>query len=91
MLLKLLIVVCSRELFSLNVGRNVFKKVSNDAHRFSSSDSFIQIYQNRPSFLDHLSMIETKRSWTFDENHKKEPWKHIYLHAIVPSSLRQQL
>jgi len=32
MLLKLPLVVCSRKLFFLNVGRKVFKKVSNDPH-----------------------------------------------------------
>jgi ATP-dependent DNA helicase PIF1 len=83
MLLKLPLVVCSRKFFSLNVGRKVFKKVSNDPHPFSSPDSFLEIYQNRPSFLDHLSMIEIARSWTFDGKRKKEPWKHRYVHAIV--------
>ena len=46
MLLKLPLVVCSRKFFSLNVGRKVFKKVSNDPHQFSEPDNFLQIYQN---------------------------------------------
>jgi len=83
MLLKVTLVVCNRKLFSINVGRKVCKKVSNDLHQFSSPDSFLQIYQNQPSFLDHFSMIEIGISWTFDGKRKKEPWKHKDFHAIV--------
>jgi ATP-dependent DNA helicase PIF1 len=51
MLLKLPLVVCSRKLFSLNVGRKVFKKVSNDPHQFSSQIVFFKYIKIDLHFL----------------------------------------
>ena len=83
MLLKLPLVVCSHEFVSLNVGRKVFRKISRDGLQCSSQNTFVQHYQKRPFFLKNLSLIETKRSWTFDSKHKQDPWKPRDIHAIV--------
>jgi hypothetical protein len=52
-------------------------------HQFSSPNSFVEIYQQRPTFIEHLCLIETTRSWTFDAKRKKEKWKPRHVHAIV--------
>jgi len=83
MLLKLPLVVCSRQFVSLNVGRKVFRKISRDGLHCSSENTFVQNYQKRPSFLDHLSLIETARSWTYESSRKKDPWRPRDAHAIV--------
>lgn len=83
MLLKLPLVVCSQKFFSLNVGRKFFRKISRDGLQCSSENTFIQYYHNKPVFLEHLSLIETARSWTFDSKHKQDPWKARDVHAIV--------
>jgi ATP-dependent DNA helicase PIF1 len=83
MLLKLPLVLCSRKFVSLNVGRKVFRKFPKDPHQFSSPNSFVQTYQQRPSFIEHLCLIEATRSWTFDAKCKKEQWKPRDVHAIV--------
>jgi len=83
MLLKLPLVVCSRKFVSLNVGRNIFRKISRDGLQISSKNTFVQHYQKRPFFLEHLSLIETTRSWTFDSKCKQDPWKPKDVHAIV--------
>ena len=75
MLLKLPLVVCSRKFFPLNVGQKVFKKVSRNKLDLSSENGFVQVYQNRPAFLEGLSMIDTTRSWNFSSKRKKEQWK----------------
>ena len=49
----------------------------------SSENNFVQYYQKRPFFLEHLSLIETTRYFTFDSEHKKDPWKPRDVHAIV--------
>lgn len=49
----------------------------------SSENTFVQHYHNRPFFLEHLSLIETTRSSTFDSKCKKYPWKPRDVHAIV--------
>ena len=48
----------------------------------SSENNFVQHYQKRPFFLEHLSLIETTRSWTFDRKRKKYPWKPRDVHTI---------
>jgi ATP-dependent DNA helicase PIF1 len=83
MLLKLPLVICSRKFVSLNVGRKVFKKIPNNPHQFSSPNTFVETYQQRPTFIEHLCLIETTRSWTFDPSRKKEQWKPRSVHAIV--------
>jgi hypothetical protein len=83
MLLNLPLVLCSRFFVSLNVGRKVFKKVPKNPHQFSSPNSFVEMYQQRPDFIDHLCLIETTRSWTFFAKRKKEKWKPRNVHAIV--------
>ena len=83
MLLKLPLVVCSRKFVSLNVGRKVFRKISRDGMQFSSENTFFQHYQKRPFSLEHLSLIEIARSWTFDNKHKKYPWKPKDVHVLV--------
>ena len=49
----------------------------------SSENNFVQHYQKRPFLLEHLSLIETARSWKFDSKLKKYPWKPRDVHAIV--------
>lgn len=61
MFLKQPLVVCSRKFVSLNVGRKVFRKISRDGLQCSPENSFVQHYQKRPFFLEHLSLIETKK------------------------------
>ena len=72
MFLKLPLVVCSRNFFPLNVGREVFQRLSTEPHKFSSHNGFVDIYRNHPDFLEHLCMIETARSWTFYVHRKRE-------------------
>jgi hypothetical protein len=83
MLLKLPLVVFSRNFFPLNVGRKVFQRLSIDPHKFSSHNGFVDIYRNHLDFLEHLCMIETTRSWTFSAQCKRVQWKPRYMHAIV--------
>jgi len=83
MLLKLPLVVCSRKFVSLNVGKKVFRKISRDGLQCSSENTFVQHYQKIPFFLEHLFLIETTRSWTFDSKRKQDPWKRRDVHAIV--------
>ena len=83
MLLKLPLVVCSRKFFPLNVRRKIFQRLSTDPHKFSSHNGFVDVYRNHPDFLEHLSMIETTRSWTFSAHRKREQWKPTDMHAIV--------
>ena len=82
MLLKLALVVCSRKFVSLNVGRKVFRKISKNGLQCLSENNFVQDYQKRPFFLEHLSLIETTRSWTFDNKRKQDLWNPIDVHAI---------
>ena len=49
----------------------------------SPENTFFQHYQKRPFFLEHLPLIETTRSWTFDRKCKQDPWKPRDVHAIV--------
>lgn len=57
MLLKIPLVVWSQKFVSLNVGRNVFRKISMDGLEFSSKKTFVQHYEKRPFLLKHLSLI----------------------------------
>ena len=57
MLLKPPLVVCSQKFVSLNVGRNVFMKISRDGLQCSSKNTFVQHYKKIPFFLEHLSLI----------------------------------
>lgn len=82
MLLKLPLVICGQKFVSLNVGRFFFRKISRDSLQCSFENTFFQHYQKRPFFLEHLSLIETTRSWTFDSKHKQDPWKPRDVHAI---------
>ena len=51
--------------------------------KFLFENTFVQNYQKRPFFLGNLSLIETTRSWTFDNKYKQNPWKPRDVHAIV--------
>ena len=73
MFLKLPLAICSQKFFYLNVGRKVFRKISRDGLQCLSENTFFHHYQKRPFFLEHLSLIETTRSWTFDIKRKQDP------------------
>lgn len=62
MLLKLPLVVFNWKFVSLNVGRNVFRKISRDGLHCSFENTFVQHYQKIPCFLEHISLLETTRS-----------------------------
>lgn len=49
----------------------------------SSQNTFVQHYQKTPSFLEHLSLRETTRSWTFYSNRRQDPWKPRDVNDIV--------
>ena len=66
MILMLPLFICSRQVFSLNVGKKILRKVSSNLIAFEVQESFIDVYKKRPSFLVSLCMIETTRSWSYD-------------------------
>ena len=57
MLLKLPLVVYSLKFVSLNVGRKVFRKISRDGMQCSYENTFVQHYQKRHFFLEHLTFL----------------------------------
>ena len=77
MLLNIPLVISSHSFVSVNVGRKIFKRVSSnsDNNKFPTGSGFLEHYQNRPPFLEHLSLIETARSWSFSGRRQREPWK----------------
>ena len=85
MLLKIPLVISSCSFVSDNVGRKILKRVSSnsDNNKFLTGSGFLEHYQNRPPFLEHLSLIETARSWSFSGRHQREPWKPRDTPAIV--------
>ena len=60
MLLKLPLIISSRSFVSVNVGRKIFKRDSSDSNnnKFPTGSGFLEHYQKRPPFLEHLSLIE---------------------------------
>lgn len=70
LLLKLPLVVCSWKFFSLNVGKKVYQRVSLHSDQVLHKNNFFQVYSSRPIFLEHLCLIETSRSWNFEEKHR---------------------
>ena len=61
MLLNLPLVISSCSFVSINVGRKIFKRVSSnlDNNKFPIGSGFLEQYQKRLPFLEHLSLIET--------------------------------
>ena len=60
MLLKIPFVISIRIFVSINVGREIFKRVSSklDNDKFAMNYGFLDLYQNKHPFLEHLSLID---------------------------------
>ena len=71
MLQKLPLVLCSRHFFSLNVSQNAFLCVSNDTNNTPVMLPLIFAYMQRPISLEHLTLLEAARCWSFSPNRKK--------------------
>ena len=83
MLQKLPLVKCSRSFVSLNVKKQIFKRVSEHLDGEPPSTPFIVSYMHRPPTLEDLPLIEVARSWTFSSRRKKTPWKQIFPPMVV--------
>jgi len=83
MLQKIPLVLCSCHLFSLNMSQIVFCCVSNDTNNTPTTPPFIFSYMQRPIYLEHLTLLEAARSWSFSPNRKKNPWKQNLRDKIV--------
>ena len=74
MLLELPLNECSRTFIVLNVGINVFKQVKVDENNDHNDNSLIDAYRKRPVSMEHLSLIEASRSWSYDKRRRDEKW-----------------
>ena len=83
MLQKLPLVLCSRHFFSLNLSQSVFRCVSNGTNNIPPTPPFIFAYMQRPVALEHITLLEAARSWSFFANRKTNPWKQNLHHKIV--------
>ena len=83
MLQKLPLVICSRHLFLVNVSQSVFRCVCNGTNNIPPTLPFILAYMQRPLALEHLTLLEATRSWSFSTNRKKNPCKQNLHHKIV--------
>ena len=61
MFLKIPVFISSHRFVLVNVGRKTFKRVSSnlDNNIFPTNYGFLELYQNRTPFLEHLSLIDT--------------------------------
>lgn len=93
MLLELPLVQSSRTFVNLNVSREVFKCVdlNTDDDNKEHTISFIDAYRNRPQFLEVLSLIDTVKSWIYNQKRRGEnKWSPRKFDAIVRVFLRFQ-
>ena len=83
MLQKLPLVTCSRTFIKLNVGRQIFRRVSTDSIDCLSGSIFIDAYLQRPLALEHFSLINLSQQWSYNKARKNEKWKKRIVTAIV--------
>ncbi|KAH9293740.1 hypothetical protein KI387_041056, partial [Taxus chinensis] len=83
MLLKLMLVQCSRSFMNLNVGRKVFYKLIMTSRENERGSCFIDAYKDRPVLLESISLIDAVRSWSFNVKRKKDKWKSRDTPAII--------
>ena len=83
MLQNIPLVLCSRHFFLLNVSQSVFCCVCNGTNNTPPTPPFIFAYMQRPLSLEHLTLLEAARSWSFFANREKNPWKQNLCDKIV--------
>jgi len=82
-LLELSLSECSRRFIILNVGIKGFKQVKVDEYNDHNDNSLIDAYRKIPMRMEHLSLIEAARSWSYDKHHHDEKWLPLNNTTIV--------
>lgn len=83
MLQKLPLTQYNHSFVSLNVKRQVFRRVSQKLDGHLPTTPFITSYMQRPHSLESLSLIKVAWSWSFSSRWKTSPWKHIFPSMVV--------
>ena len=65
------------------MSQTVFRRVSNDTNNTPATPPFMFAYMQRPIALEHLTLLEAGRCWSFSPNRKKNPWKQNLCDKIV--------
>ena len=83
MLQKLPLVTCSRTFIKLNVGLQLFRRLSTDSSDFLYGSNFINSYLQLPLALENFSFINLAQQWSYNKARKNEKWKKITITTIV--------
>lgn len=85
---KLPLVTCSRSFTKLNVGRQIFCRVSLDSVDCLFGCSFIDAYLQHPLTLDLFCLLDLAQQWSYNQGRKTKKWKKRIVPAIVHVWLR---